>query len=337
MPSVKLSPLFNDEQLGDDGLPLVGGKLYWYLTGTTTLADTYTTAVGDVAQTNPIILNARGEPPSPIWLESGIEYTALLNDSLDNNVRPAINNISGVNDVTYPAYVGEWNEPSGSLAYLSPTVFTVVGSHLDTFDIGRRIKFTVSGGTGYATVYYSSLVPGGKTQVLLINDSIPLDAGLSYVAYSIISGDQKSIAGMAPIGAILPMSGSTIPLGWLLVQSAATNLSRTTYASLFAVCQELWGAGDGVTTFGMPYLEANEIFMQNSGTIGAHTDGVVKTHTHNVTSTKYSVFQTVQAGAGQATIWQGTGSETNTSTGVSGASAVNLPAGRGVNYIVRYI
>lgn len=44
----------------DDGSPLAGGKLYTYEPGTTTPRATYTTEVGDVANANPVILNAAG-------------------------------------------------------------------------------------------------------------------------------------------------------------------------------------------------------------------------------------------------------------------------------------
>lgn len=46
--------------VNSDGLALVGGKVYSYLAGTSTPRDTYV-AVGGSANTNPVILDARGE------------------------------------------------------------------------------------------------------------------------------------------------------------------------------------------------------------------------------------------------------------------------------------
>lgn len=62
----------------DAGAPLVGGKLYTYSSGTTTPKATYTDSTQGSANTNPIILDARGE--ADVWLGSGA-YTFLLQTS----------------------------------------------------------------------------------------------------------------------------------------------------------------------------------------------------------------------------------------------------------------
>lgn len=64
------------------GAVLTGGKLYTYLAGTTTPATTYTTNAGNVARTNPIILDAAGRVPSSgeIWILP-ISYKFVLKDA----------------------------------------------------------------------------------------------------------------------------------------------------------------------------------------------------------------------------------------------------------------
>jgi len=54
----------------------------------------------------------------------------------------------------------------------------------------------------------------------------------------------------APIGKICDFGGSSAPTGWLLCDGSA--VSRTTYASLFAIIGTTYGAGDGSTTFNLP-------------------------------------------------------------------------------------
>jgi hypothetical protein len=63
------------------GVPLVGGKLYTYASGTTTPLATYTDSTGDTANTNPVILDSRGE--ANVWLGPS-RYTWQLKDANDN-------------------------------------------------------------------------------------------------------------------------------------------------------------------------------------------------------------------------------------------------------------
>lgn len=67
----------------NDGVPLSGGKIYTYAAGTTTPKNTYTTAAGNIAHTNPIILDSSGRVPTgEIWLLSS-GYKFVLNTSAD--------------------------------------------------------------------------------------------------------------------------------------------------------------------------------------------------------------------------------------------------------------
>lgn len=65
------------------GVPLAGGKIYTYTAGTTTAATTYTSSTGLVANTNPIVLDSAGRPPSQIWLSSTTNYKFILTTSTD--------------------------------------------------------------------------------------------------------------------------------------------------------------------------------------------------------------------------------------------------------------
>lgn len=56
----------------DDGVPLSGGLIYSYEAGTSTPKPTYTSRAGNIAHTNPIILNSAGRVPGgEIWLTLG--------------------------------------------------------------------------------------------------------------------------------------------------------------------------------------------------------------------------------------------------------------------------
>lgn len=64
-----------------NGRPLVGGKVYTYLAGTTTPAVTYQDAAGAINNTNPVILDARGE--ANFFLNPALNYKFVVRDSHD--------------------------------------------------------------------------------------------------------------------------------------------------------------------------------------------------------------------------------------------------------------
>jgi hypothetical protein len=68
----------------NSGNVLTGGKLYTYQAGTTTPQASYTTSAGDVARTNPVVLNAAGRVPDSgeIWITSQA-YKFVLTDAND--------------------------------------------------------------------------------------------------------------------------------------------------------------------------------------------------------------------------------------------------------------
>jgi len=55
-----------------------------------------------------------------------------------------------------------------------------------------------------------------------------------------------------PAGTLQMFSGNNIPAGWL--ECNGQEVSRATFASLFAAIGTTWGVGNGATTFNMPDL-----------------------------------------------------------------------------------
>jgi hypothetical protein len=83
------------------GAVLTGGKLYTYAAGTTTPLASYTTSAGNVARTNPIVLDAAGRVPGggEIWITSA-SYKFVLTDSTDVLIA-TYDNISGIGAASY--------------------------------------------------------------------------------------------------------------------------------------------------------------------------------------------------------------------------------------------
>ena len=100
-------------------------------------------------------------------------------------------------------------------------------------------------------------------------------------------------------GIILPWSDSVVPSGFLKCDGSA--VSRTTYATLFALVAETWGAGNGSTTFNLPDLQ-DRCCQQSSPTKAFASTGGANTVavTGNVTGSSGSTTLAVPTIASHA-------------------------------------
>ena len=90
----QLSPVPVFKAFSNDGKPLAGGLLYTYIAGTSTPQATYKDSSLSFPNTNPVVLDSRGE--SPLWLDPTLIYKFLLTDSLGNTIpNYPVDNISG--------------------------------------------------------------------------------------------------------------------------------------------------------------------------------------------------------------------------------------------------
>ena len=91
MATTSLAPTPKLQFFDANGAPLVGGLLYTYEAGSTTPLTTYTDSTGVSANTNPIILDSRGE--ANVWLAGAIYKFALY--SATNVLIWTVDNING--------------------------------------------------------------------------------------------------------------------------------------------------------------------------------------------------------------------------------------------------
>lgn len=142
--------------------------------------------------------------------------------------------------------------------------------------------------------------------------------------------DGSQITGIItmPVGSLIDFAGTSAPAGYLACPTTATNISRTTYAALFAAIGTTWGAGDGSTTFGLPWFAADYAAVQSSGNVGTATVGQVIAHTHTVANTYGAANQTLASALSS-------NGGTAKSTGSTGGTA-NLAAGVRVLKCIKY-
>ena len=192
-----------------NGDPLSAGKIYFYVAGSSTPQDTYTTSLGNVANANPVVLGSGGYPSSAgsvvqIWGTVGVSYKAILKNAAGTTIWTR-DNLPVINDVS--AAVTEWiSGPAPT--YIGATSFSLVGDQTSTFQVGRRVKTTNSGGTIYSTISASAY--GALTTVTVVNDSGTLDSGLSAVSYGIITTTNTSfiLRGAAASLSFAPITNS---------------------------------------------------------------------------------------------------------------------------------
>lgn len=185
-----LSPIGNDQFIDANGDPLTGGQIETYLAGSSTPAATYTDDSGVTPQSNPIQLNSLGRPTlGPIWLTGGVSYKFIIKNSSGSTLW-TIDDIAGINDATLSQ--SEWLESGFAPTYIGPTSFSVPGDQTGVLQINRRTRTTNTAGFIYSTIT-NSVFAAGITTVTLANSAGVLDAGLSAVAYGLLSATNPAI------------------------------------------------------------------------------------------------------------------------------------------------
>ena len=259
----------------DSGSVLTGGKIYSYTAGTTTPQAVYTTSAGNVAHTNPIILNAAGRVASggEIWVTSGVSYKFLLKDSNDVLIA-TYDNISNSGDASFIQYIPDAN------SLLAPGPLTVK-SALDQItdeDSGSSVVGFLQTGTSAVsrTVQQKlnesvSVKDFGATGDGSTNDTVAIQAALN-------SGAKKIYA---PAATYKIFGTLTIPTGVCLEgdgpEQTIFDGSSTTYAALTSGrhIQTAEGSytalpalsvnpskGATTLTFGSaPSLQVNDVFL----------------------------------------------------------------------------
>lgn len=147
-----------------------------------------------------------------------------------------------------------------------------------------------------------------------------------------------------PAGTKIEWTGPTAPAGFLQCPTAPTNISRTTYAALFAAIGTTWGAGDGATTFGMPWFPVGYAAVHGTSGIGSSSVGAILSHAHTDAGHSHGipVFSVNANGPNPQGTDNGGGIASSTNTIAASANiqasggAANLAAGVTVMMCVKY-
>lgn len=131
----------------------------------------------------------------------------------------------------------------------------------------------------------------------------PLSLSAATPVSALHAAPKAYVDAQVPIGAISMYGGSAAPTNWLLCDGQA--VSRTTYATLFALLGIEYGAGNGTSTFNVPNLGA-KVPRGTGGGVDRGDTGGATTHViaeanlpphQHATDHNHASFNTAEAGS----------------------------------------
>lgn len=197
---------------------------------------------------------------------------------------------------------------------------------------------------GYSQGVYSVQIPGLYDIAATVSTTATYAAGEKLVASIFVDGVEAyrgqafsaSPGVQGPVGEIIATGSTTPPSGCLYADGS--EVSRTTYATLFAAIGTNYGAGNGTTTFNLPNLQG--VFLRgvgsqtfgstaytrnfNSATQSKQSDALQQ-HNHKVYLTSPGGSSSITRDVpnpGDASVWTTTFTRNNTATDVYAAEEV---------------
>lgn len=211
-----------------NGVPAVGGLLFFYAAGTTTKITTYTDSTGATPQSNPVVLNSRGEPQGSggqslgLWLPANTNYKMVYSPVGDTD--PPTHAIYTVDNINSSGGGGGGGTAAGSAAYPtiaaaeaaatpSGTTFVTIAGYYAAGDLGGGTYIPASAGAGagkyqdansnwwilQAAPFVTPDQFGAKVRNLSFDSNFAIANALSFAAGAAVllnSGGYRSSAGI---------------------------------------------------------------------------------------------------------------------------------------------
>ena len=280
------------------GEPLVGGQLYTYIAGTTTLQATYTDATAATANTNPIILDSRGE--ANVWLGGAI-YKFVLKDA-DGALIWTVDYISAPTAAVSPVL-------SGNVT-------------IDSNTPSPALKITQTG-TGAAFKVQDSTDPDITPFIIDSDGQVGIGTATPGAALEIASpGVFKGAWAYLPTGTAMLFVQTAAPTGWTKSTTHDNKALRVVSGA----------ASSGGTTGFTSVFTSRTITIAN---MPSHTHTLTDPgHTHAGAYLKNDGSGTVSPLGGGSTVVNYTGVVTSATTGITIA---NAGSGTAMDFAVQYV
>ena len=236
---------------------------------------------------------------------------AVLSDKLGNNAvtssKISSNSVSGSkilldnnqnlrgkkSDTTETPLIKVNSDDSTHISSVTKTVIKIDGTeeyNLTSTELVPTTTDQISLGT--SSVKFKDLHLSGSASVsgLTVNGNITITGTVDGGDISDMKSDIQDIRNeidlMHPVGSISIIVSTTVadPTKWKICDGSA--ISRTTYATLFALIGTSFGSGDGSTTFNIPDLRGRSVVGKKSTSSIGNSDGLSEanrsmSHTHS--------------------------------------------------------
>jgi len=259
--TVILSPLAGAgwQFFDNNGDPLSGGLIYTYDAGTTTPRATYTDNTGNVANTNPIVLDAAGRTASEVWLTEGVNYKFILKNSTGSTIG-TYDNIAGV-----PASSITSLRINGSTSgYVDLTTVAVAGANTITFPAATGTVLLNPNTAFTGTTTFETMSATGDISGRTLNASGSITVG-PYI-YTASTGQYK-----IPVGTSSERAGAFNGNG--SISGTTLSIATVSTGSLYV----------GATITGTGVTAGTRITAFGTGTGGAGTYTVTPSQTVTTT------------------------------------------------------
>jgi len=269
----------------NNGVPLAGGLLYTYAAGTTTPQATYTSNLGSIANSNPIVLDASGRVSNEIWLISGSTYKFVLQTAAAVQIG-SYDNIPGINDLstlyasTGSSLIGYTLGATGASTtnvqaklqqFITLKDFGAVGngSTDDTTAVTNAINYINSnacvlmGNDLNYLVQYNGLPSVTKANSVLANINFTGKVGTSTTsALLVIAANNCTLRDITINGNMSAMTGSS--QGGDLLHLTANNTTLDNVNCLY-------GNGVGLGIYNSVYVNTVNCSFSNNSSLGIQT------------------------------------------------------------------
>lgn len=218
----------------NNGNVLTGGKLWSYEAGTTTPQATYTTAAGNVAHTNPIVLDSAGRVSTgEIWLTAGQNYKFVLMTSA-NVTLATWDNITGIN--------GTGIATDASLVTYDPPFTGSVATNVEA-RLAQYVSVKDFGAIGNGVANDTTAIQTAITQAAALGKSLYFQNG-TYLIESLTVPANSYLYGESQEGVILRKTGTT-DVNLITCSGGNQVIRQMTLDNMSVTRQQILSLGNG--------------------------------------------------------------------------------------------